>query len=304
MPLFAYARFLASIIVLFLVPCIVQAQEQVIDEIVALVADKIILKSEVDGIVTGIMQQQQVPYSEDLWGQAFEQMIDQKVVTEHARRDTNIVITDEQVDQSLNARIESLTQQVGSLARLEEIYGKPVEQIRTDLRGEFREQLMADQLQNQKLQSIKVTPSEIREWFAQFPTDSLPTLPEIVRVSHIVRYPKITEAAEKEAMEIVSAIRDSVIAGTSSLEDMARRYTEDPGSIDTGGRYEDMSIQDLVPEFAAVAAQNPVGEISMPFKSPFGYHVLRVDARRGENIDFTHILINIDQSKAGPYRGH
>ena len=278
----------------------VYAQEQILDEIVAVVADKIVLKSDIDGLVAGLVQQQRLSYSDELWDQSLEQVIDQHVLTEHAKRDTNIVVTEEQIDQSLDQRIDALVQQVGTEARLEELYGKTVIQIRAELREEFRDQLLAEQFQSQKLRTIRITPTEVREWFAQFPVDSLPVLPSIVRVSHIVRYPTVSEDAENEALEIVSAIRDSITTGTSELEDMALRFSEDEGSASTGGRYEDMVLGDLVPEFAAVASRITPGELSQPFKSPFGYHILRVNQRIGEMIDFNHVLIRIDQSKADP----
>jgi len=277
-----------------------QAQEHVIDEIVAVVADDIILRSDVDALLLGIMQQQQLQYSDELWAQSLNQLIDQGVLTEHARRDTNINVTDDQVNQSLDQRISTLTQQVGGTVRLEEIYGQSVPEIRASLREKFRERLMADQFQNTKLQTIKVTPTEVREWFSQFPTDSLPTLPTMIRTSHIVRYPAIPESAKEEAFEIVSAIRDSIVAGRSTLEDMARRFSEDVGSAANGGRYEEMQLGNLVPEFAAVASRATPGELSQPFNSPFGYHILRVNSRVGDQLDFSHILINIDKSRADP----
>ncbi len=276
------------------------AQEQVLDEIVAIVGDQIILKSDIDGLVTGLVQQRRMEYSNALWADALNQLIDQKVMAVHAKRDTNITVTEDQVDQSLNDRIDQLTQQVGSIDRLEQIYGKSLVQIRADLRADFRERLLAEQLQGQKMRTIKTTPSEVNEWFSQFPTDSLPTLPDIIRVSHIVRYPTISQEAEDEAIEIISTIRDSVMTGTSTLEDMARRFSDDQGSAANGGRYEEMNLGDLVPEFAAVASRSQVGELSTPFKSPFGYHILRVNERRGDAVDFSHVLISIDDSQADP----
>lgn len=276
------------------------AQEEVLDEIVAIVGDQIVLKSDIDGLVAGIVQQQQLSYSDELWAEALNQFVDQKVLAIHAQRDTTITVTEDQIDQSLNDRIEQLTRQVGSTARIEEIYGKSLVQIRTELRNDFRERLLADQLQSRKLRQIKITPSEVQAWFSQFPTDSLPTLPDIIRVSHIVRYPKVSEAADQEAMEIISTIRDSIVTGTSTLEDMARRFSEDQGSVNQGGRYSEMRLGDLVPEFAAVASRIEEGELSAPFKSPFGYHILRVNQRRGDVVDFSHILIRVDDSDADP----
>lgn len=298
---FSSLRILALPLLLLASNLTVQAQEEVVDEIVAIVGeDKIILRSEIDGILQTVLEQQQMQYSDELWFQTLQQLIDQAVLTEHARRDTNIIVTEDQVDQSLNQRITMMSQQLGSESRLEEIYGKSLVQIRAELRDEIRDRILADQFQNTKLRSLKVTPTEVKEWFAQFPTDSLPVLPPIVRVSHIVKYPELLPEATQEALEIISTIRDSITTGVSTLEELALRYSEDTGSAQTGGRYESMALGDLVPEFAAIAARISPGELSQPFQSPFGYHILRVNERVGDVIDFSHILINIDRSRSDP----
>ena len=209
-------------------------------------------------------------------------------------------MTDDQVEQALNERIRQLTRQVGSEQRLEQIYGKSIVQIRAELRDDFRDRLLADQFRGRKLRQIKVTPSEVESWFEQFPTDSLPTLPASVRLAHIVRYPKVSDDAKREALEIVSSIRDSVVTGTATLEAMAQRYSEDPGSAADGGRITDIELGSLVPEFAAVASRLPIGELSQPFETTFGYHILRVNERRGNMVDFNHVLIRIDESQADP----
>lgn len=277
------------------------ARAQVVDEIVAIVGEeKVLLRSEIDGIVQSITQQQGATYSDALWYQTLQQLIDQAVLSDHARRDTNIVVTDDQVDQSLNQRIQIMSQQLGSEDKLVEIYGKSIVQIRAELREEVRDRLLAEQYQNTKLRNLRVTPTEVRDWFAQFPADSLPVLPPIVRVSHIVKYPELLPEAREEALEIIGAIRDSITTGVSTLEDLARRYSEDSGSAQTGGRYESMALGDLVPEFAAIAARIDPGELSQPFQSPFGFHILRVNERVGDVIDFSHILINIDKSRSDP----
>jgi peptidyl-prolyl cis-trans isomerase SurA len=193
-----------------------------------------------------------------------------------------------------------MTAQVGGTAEFEELYGKSTLEIKSDLREELRDQLLAEQFQGQKINGIKITPSEIKTWFRQFPTDSLPAIPEVVRLSHIVRYPKITDEAREEAVELISAIRDSIVVGGWSMEEMARNFTDDAASAENGGRYENSRLRELVPEFAAVASRSPIDEISQVFESPYGYHILRVNNRRGDIVDFTHILIQIDEDKSDP----
>ena len=275
-------------------------QEDIIDEIAAVVGEYIVLKSEVDGIVLRLMQTQQMPYSEEVWYTALNQMIDQRALTIHAKRDTNIIVSDDQLEQVLQQRVDQLTAQVGGTAQFEELYGKSSLEIKADLREELRDQLMAEQFQGQKINGIKITPTEIRDWFSQFPTDSLPTIPEVVRISHIVRYPEITDEAREEAIELISTIRDSIVVAGWSMEEMATNFTDDAGSAQNGGRYESSKLRELVPEFAAVASRSPIGEVSDVFESPYGYHILRVNERKGDVVDFTHILIQIDEDKADP----
>jgi len=275
-----------------------RAQEgQVLDEIVAVVGDYIILQSDVDGMVFGVMNQQQMEWSQELWTEALQQLVSEKVLVIHAKRDTNIVVTDQQVDQMLDARIAQIQQQVGGQARLEELYGKSLLEVKADLREDYRDQLLADELRRQKISGIKATPTDVREWFNRIPTDSLPTIPDLVRVSHIVKLPEVTKEARDEAMEIISTIRDSVVAGVSSMEEMARTFSDDPGSAPNGGLYEDMGLDEVVPEFAAVASRSPLGTYSRIFETQFGLHFLRVNARRGDRIDYNHILISFDDRK-------
>jgi peptidyl-prolyl cis-trans isomerase SurA len=122
----------------------------------------------------------------------------------------------------------------------------------------------------------------------------------MVRVSHLVRMPVVTQAARQEAMEIITAIRDSVVAGVIDMENMAELFSDDPGSAENGGLYEDMALSEVVPEFAAVAARSPIGAYSRVFETKFGLHFLRVNARRGERIDYNHILIGFDERKVDP----
>ena len=130
---------LLSLLLLLIVAGPVRAQSGgVVDEIVAVVGNDIVLRSEVDGIVYNIVQQGQAQYSDGLWLEMLDQMVDQKVMAIVAERDTNITVTDSQVDQSIDGRIEQLQRQVGGVSEIERIYGKPIVQIRADLRRDFR----------------------------------------------------------------------------------------------------------------------------------------------------------------------
>lgn len=289
------------ILAAILAPVEARAQEgAVVDQIAAVIGDEILLRSEVDAAVMQFLRQPNTSYTPELWSIALQQMVDEKVLQIHARRDTLIQVTDDQVEQALDSRIRQMAAQLGGQARLEAAYGQTVIEIKAEFRDDFRNQLLGEEMRRRKLQNVKVTPSEVRNWFRTIPADSLPELPEMVRVAHIVRYPVVTPESREEAHEILSAIRDSLTAGASSIEEMAELFSEDPGSASDGGRYEGMSLRELVPEFAAVASRIAIGEISQVFETQFGLHILRVNGRRGDILDYNHILIRFDESKADP----
>lgn len=273
------------------------ADKTVVDRIVAVVGDEIVLKSDVDQMVAQMVQQQQsATYSDELWMQALERMIDDRVMVEQAERDTNIVASDEMIEQRLDAWIE----QNGGEEALEEAFGKDIVEVREEMTPQVRDQILAQSLQQQKLQNVDVTPSEVQQWFEKQPQDSLPRQPESVRISHIVRYPEMSSQARQEARSILSTIRDSIVNKGASFEEMARQFSDDTGSARQGGEITGLPLDAFVADFAAVAARTPEGEVSRIFYNPQhkGYHILRVNDRRGDIIDLNHILIRVDQTRS------
>ena len=280
------------------------AQDRTVsDQVVAVVGSDIILKSEVDQMVASMQQQQQQSpdtVTPELWEQGLHELINQRVMAEIAERDTNIVIPDEQIDAQLQRQIQQMAQQAGGEQELEEMYGQSIAELQENFRDEFRAQMLADEVRRQRMERVRITPTEVEEWFNQIPEAELPILPESVRMSHIVRYPEPTDAAKEEAEEIITTIRDSITTGGADFEDMASQFSEDPGSARNGGRISGVTIDNFVPEFAAVAARLPEGEISEPFYNPThtGYHIVRVNERRGNTVDLNHILIQVDRRSA------
>lgn len=272
---------------------------QVVDRIVAVVEDNVILKSEVDQLVSRQVQRQNASYSEDLWMNALQQLVDQELLAEKAQRDTTITVSDQRLTSQLNRRIERLKQRAGGEEQLEQVYGQSILEIKETFREDLRGQILAQQLRQRRTQNINITPSEVRQWFERIPQDSLPRLPKTVRLSHIVRYPKPTQDARTEAQSLISSIRDSVVNGDASFEAMARQFSDASGAGSTGGALSNVNLDDLVPEFAAVASRTPVGQVSQVFynENQNGYHILRVNARDGSTVDLNHILIEAPLSE-------
>lgn len=291
-----YLNLLLSLLVLGLIlPSNTHAQSQTLDRIAAVVGDEIILTSEVDQMVKRRVQRQQQSYSDDLWMQGLQELINQKILAEKARRDTTLTVSNQQVSNQLDRRVEQMAQRAGGEEQLEKVYGQSVLEIKQNFRSDFRSQLLARRLRQRRVQKIDVTPSEVRQWYDEVPQDSLPELPKTVRLSQIVRYPKATDKAKQQSKEVISTVRDSIVNGGASFEDMARQFSDDSGTASSGGRLGEVNLDQLVPEFSAVASRTPVGKVSQVFynESQQAYHIMRVNSKSGSTVDLNHIKIDV-----------
>lgn len=286
---------------LFLTPFILQAQQKPdatkLDQIVAIVNDHIVLKSDIDQQVQQYMyqlqrQQRQIDFGKDIWYTALQNTIDRYVMLDKAKRDS-ILVSDEQVDQRIDQRISMLIEQIGSEQALEEQLGKSIIQIRADLRENYREQMIIQRFRQQKSMEIQITRPEVKEYFEQIPQDSLPVIPERLAASQIVAIPPPLEDAEEKAFQLAKQLRDSVLNHGKTIEEMAKKYSDGPSASD-GGKLPLMSLNDLVSEYSAAAAALEPGEISKVVETSFGFHVIRLNRRVGDKIDTNHILIKVD----------
>ena len=268
-----------------------------LDGIVAVVGDNVILRSDVEALA--MQYARGGATTMEMRHVALDELISQNILVEHAKRDTTIIVTPDEVNDVLDDRTEALVRQLGGEAEVEELYNRSLAQIREDFRDQVRDQLLAQSLQRRKYFEIRVTPQEVREWFEEIPADSIPEVPALIRVAHIVRFPDVNAEARTAAEAKIAAIRDSILAGTP-IETLAGRYSEDPGSAQRGGRYERINVRDLVPEFGAVAATTAPGELSQVFETQFGFHVLRLNERVGDVVDFNHVLVRVDQTSMDP----
>lgn len=267
-----------------------------LDGIAAVVADQIVLYSEVDALAQQAAGGR--PITDDLWSRALDRLVDQRVVIAQARQDTTLNVTDDVVQQQVDRQIAQLTAQVGGQAALEAAYGRPVAQIRASLRDDVRDEILLQQYQGRRIREVTVTPGEVRGWFDRIPAAERPLVPELVRVAHVVKVPAPNDAAKAEARAFAQTLRDSITQDRATIEELANRYSDDPGNTGPdgakrGGRYDNFRLGDLVPEFSAAAAALEPGQFSQVFESPFGFHVLRLNERVGDRISFNHILIEV-----------
>jgi peptidyl-prolyl cis-trans isomerase SurA len=269
----------------------------VLDEIVAVVDDGIILRSEVDALASQMARGGAV--TPEAWSRALDELMDERVLAAHARLDTTLVVSEEQVTQQVNQRVQALAAELGGEEQVAVALGRPIEAVRSDLRDPVRRQILAQQMLSRRLRDLQVAPQEVRDFFEAIPAAERPTIPAIVRVAHVVLKPAPDAAAEGAARALAEALRDSILAGTT-IETLAPRHSADPGSADRGGRYDGFNLRDLVPEFAAALGALEPGGLSQVFRTDFGFHVARLNTRRGDVVSFNHLLIPLDLATQDP----
>jgi peptidyl-prolyl cis-trans isomerase SurA len=277
-----------------------QQTQNATDKIVAIVNDRIVLKSDVDAEVVNYLRQAELEnadlsFSEGLWYSALQSMVDNYVLLEKAKIDS-VVVGDDLVNRQMDMRLNEMVRQAGSERALERAFDKSLIQIRADFREQFREQLTASQVRDTKMRSINITRPEVQEFFNSIPETQIPSIPEQVGVSQIVVIPPPLEDAKNEAFDLANAIRDSIINHGKEFEEMARQYSED-GSSRRGGLLPMMPMDDLVANYSAAASALDEGGISEVVETQFGFHVIRLNSRVGDNIETNHILISTDDEQ-------
>lgn len=270
---------------------------KVLDRIVAQVNNHIILKSDIDSVVAQYMQQSNISdFTKDLWYEALESEINKYVVLAKAKIDS-VTVTDEEVNRQLNQRIAQMEQQIGGKKALENYFGKSVVQLKADWRKLYRQEAIVSKERQQEMDNVTITRPEVADYFNSIPKDSIPTIPEEVQVAQIVRIPPPKADADSAAYHLAKELRDSIVVYGKSMEALAKRWSDDKNSAANGGHIGMVSINDLVPSYSAAAAALKPGEISHVVKSPFGYHIIRLNKRVGDKIDTNHILIAISDNK-------
>lgn len=265
------------------------AQEKIIDRVIAVVGLNPILQSELEA-----QYQQMVSAQELVDGNShcklLEELLYQKLLLAQAQKDS-LFVTDGQLEQELDRRIQYFIHQFGSEERFTAFYGKSVDDFKIDLKDNVRNILLAQQMQSKITGDITVTPNDVRDYYKNIPEDSIPFINVEVEVGQIVKKPKTTPEAKKEAKEKIAEIRERIMKGESQFPAMAALYSEDPGSANKGGLYEHIQRGQFVPEWDAWAFKLKPNEISEVFETVYGYFIIQLIERRGDEVDARSLLI-------------
>jgi len=268
----------------------VSAQET-LDKIVAVVDNEIILQSELDFQVGIFASQRQIdPNTPGLKEQLLKTMIEEKLIYAQADLDS-ITVSEEEINQRIEYQINSFTQQYGSVANIEKIYGMSIDRIKRELRDEVRKSLMSQRLQEKNFGKVQASRREVEDFFNTY-KDSIGNIPEKVTIFHIFQNPKASEKLKKKFYDKAVALLDSIKAG-KDFSELAKKYSDDPGSAAQGGDLGFVKKGVFYPEFEEAAFKLNVNELSGIIESPVGFHIIQMLERRGESINTRHILIKI-----------
>lgn len=265
-------------------------QDNVIDEVVWVVGDEAILKSEVEEARLAALQEGR-KFDRDPYCVIPEELAVQKLFLHQAVLDS-IEVSESEVLQRVDMMTNQYIQAIGSKEKMEEYFNKTSTQIRETLRENARNGLTIQKMQQKLVGDIKVTPAEVRRYFKDLPQDSIPYVPTQVEVQIITQQPKVSLSEIEEVKSRLRDYTDRVNNGEIDFSTLARLYSEDKGSAMRGGELGFMGKGQLVPEYANVAfnLQDPK-KVSKIVESEFGFHIIQLIEKRGDRINTRHILL-------------
>ena len=265
------------------------AQDNVIDEVVWVVGDEAILKSDVENERLNA-QYEGRRFDGDPYCVIPEELAVQKLFLHQAEIDS-VIVSEQEVLQKVEQQTAWLIDQIGSKEQMENYYNKTSTQIREMLRENIRNGLTVQQMQGKLVGDIKLTPAEVRNYFNKLPMDSIPSVPTQVEVQIITREPKIKKEEIERVKKTLREYTDRIYKG-ESFSMLANLYSEDPGSARHGGEYGFTGRGELTPEFANVIFNmTDPKKISKVFSTEYGYHIAQLIEKRGDRVSYRHILI-------------
>lgn len=268
----------------------VYGQNNVIDEVVWVVGDEAILKSEVENERLNA-QYEGRRIDGDPYCVIPEQMAIQKLFLHQAELDS-IEVSEQEVISMVERRTNMMIENIGTKEKMEEYFNKSMSQIREMLRENERESQTVRKMQQSLIGEIKIVPAEVRRYFKDLPADSIPFIPTQVEVQIITMEPKIPQSEIDRVKQTLRDYTQKITSGEMPFSVLARLYSEDEGSARRGGELGFMDKAQLVPEYANVAFNlSDPNKVSKIVESEFGYHIIQLIEKRGDRINTRHILL-------------
>jgi len=266
----------------------VNAQDVVVEKIVAKVSDYIILQSDIEKALLQMGNDKELLGSQPRCA-ILEQLVINKVMMAKAEIDS-VIVEQSMVESEMDRRMQYFLSQFGSREKMEQTLGKTMTELRDELRDQIQEQLTVQRMQMDITNEVTVTPSQVKRFFNMVPKDSIPFLSAEVEVGQIVKYPDVSKSEEEKTKNKLLSLKHEILNGADFAK-LARQNSEDYGSASKGGDLGWHGRGELVSEFEAVALSIEPGEIADPIKSEFGYHLIQLLERRGNQFKSRHILM-------------
>jgi peptidyl-prolyl cis-trans isomerase SurA len=269
-----------------------QTKKVLADKIIATVGDKFILKSDIDNAIADYKRQAQGQEGVVLPStcQILEGQLIRKALVLQAEKDS-INVTEDEIQNAIDSRIRQFLQQFGSKEVLEEVAGRSISQLKDDFKTLIKEQKLADEMQQKIVEKIKITPTEVRAFYNKIPVDSLPIYESEVQVLELVMHPKANRDVEEYVIKQLMDYRRQVEAGINKFDQLIKLYSEDPSSKENLGQFNlNRNEKNFDPAFMAGSFRLKEGQISAPIKSKFGYHLIQLISRSGDDAVVKHIL--------------
>ncbi|WP_461533765.1 peptidylprolyl isomerase [Sinomicrobium sp.] len=262
-----------------------------IDGVIAVVGDYVILESDIDKSYIDL-QNQGASINDITRCQLLGKLMEDKLYAHQAVQDS-LEVSDKQIWAETEQQLNFLVGQVGTMEKLLDYYKKSDEQsFREELFQINKIRILAENMQNKIVEEIEITPEEVRQWFNKIPEDERPVFGAELEISQIVKEPEVPESEKQKVIDRLKEMKRDIEENGSSFATKAILYSKDPGSSSKGGYYHVTRSTPFAKEFMDVAYSLQEGEISEPFETDFGWHIIMVDKIMGQELDLRHILIS------------
>ncbi|MEN8224183.1 MAG: peptidylprolyl isomerase [Bacteroidota bacterium] len=265
-------------------------EEKIVDQVVAIIGQNIILESDIENQYYQYrMQSGSLSGGSTIRCQFLESLMFQKLLLNQAEIDS-IVISDVQIQQTMDQRLRYFIAQLGSRERFEEYYGKSIEEFKEEFYEEVENQEKVNEAQRMVVEKVNVTPSEVKSFFRDIPLDSIPLVNSMVEIGELIKMPPVSLEQKLMIKDQLRSLRERVLAG-ENFSTLAIMYSEDPGSAKKGGELGFYGRGELYKEFEAVAFKLEKGGVSEIVETKAGFHIIQLIERKGEYVNVRHILL-------------
>jgi peptidyl-prolyl cis-trans isomerase SurA len=262
---------------------------QTIDKIEAIIGSEILLTSDIENQYNQILSQG-IIQTNNIKCDILDELLYQNLLIHHAKIDSTIEINEDEVNQEVNKRITFFESQLGSLNKVEDYFKRSIDNMKEELSVVVTDQLYTQKKQNIIINNVNITPNEVKDYLNSLENNDVPLIPTQLELSQLVILPKLSTEKKKSIKEKLDGFRSRIYSG-EDFKVLATLYSDDVVSANNGGELGFMSRGELLPEFERAAFRLKDNEISEVVETKFGFHLIQMIERRGEQINARHILI-------------